>query len=47
VLVSDENSFESNHESNNGADLGSHLNYYESSSDLPQPEAVEVPHQRH
>ncbi|MGB8700393.1 MAG: efflux RND transporter periplasmic adaptor subunit [Thermosynechococcaceae cyanobacterium] len=48
ALASDGDPFESNHlGSNNGADLGSHLKYGERSSDLPQPEAVEAPHQRH
>lgn len=47
ALASDRHPFESSHESNNGADLDSHLNDYESSSELPQPEAVEVPHQGH
>jgi membrane fusion protein, heavy metal efflux system len=47
ALASDPNPFESNHGSNNGADLGSHLDYGECSSDLPQPEVVEAPHQGH
>jgi membrane fusion protein, heavy metal efflux system len=47
VSICGENSFESNHGSNNGTDLGPHLNYGKHSSDLPQPEAVEVPHQEH
>jgi membrane fusion protein, heavy metal efflux system len=46
--MSDRNPFESNHGSNNGVSLvGSHLDYVESSSDLPQPEAVKIPHQGH
>jgi membrane fusion protein, heavy metal efflux system len=39
--VSDENPFELTPVSNNGTSAGSQLN------DLPQPEAVEAPHQRH
>jgi membrane fusion protein, heavy metal efflux system len=46
--MSDRNPFESNHGSNNGVSVvGSHLDYVESSSDLPEPEAVKVPHQGH
>ncbi len=44
ALANDENPFEFNHESNNGADLGSHLDDRERSSNLPQPDAVEAPH---
>lgn len=45
--ISDENSFESNHGSNNSVDLGAHLDDGERLSDLPQPEAVNAPHQRY
>lgn len=47
ALASDPNPFESNYGSNNGADLGSHLDYDERPSDLPQPAVVKTPHQRH
>lgn len=46
--IRDRNPFESNHRSNNGASVvSSHFDYREHSSDLPQPEAVEAPHQKH